>query len=52
MYGGKKLTNMDETLADYGVDGEDVELSVHLNGGCWESCGGCGCGEACGCTIL
>ncbi|PRP89846.1 hypothetical protein PROFUN_00188 [Planoprotostelium fungivorum] len=34
------------------ADGSTVNLSFHLKGGCEESCGCCGCGEECCCTII
>jgi hypothetical protein len=45
------LTNMNATLGEYGV-GDTLELEMHMKGGCGESCGCCGLGESCYCTIL
>eukprot|EP01110_Echinostelium_bisporum_P000894 TRINITY_DN1218_c0_g1_i2.p1 TRINITY_DN1218_c0_g1~~TRINITY_DN1218_c0_g1_i2.p1 ORF type:complete len:94 (-),score=33.38 TRINITY_DN1218_c0_g1_i2:136-417(-) len=50
-FNGSMLSEPEMSMRDYGVDG-DIDLSVHLQGGCGESCGGCGCGESCYCTII
>jgi len=47
-----RLDNLDATLGEYvGID-DTIEISIHLNGGCGESCQCCGIGESCWCTIL
>jgi len=51
IHNGRRLTNMNATLGEYGV-GDTLLLEMHMRGGCGESCGGCGCGESCYCTIL
>eukprot|EP01113_Clastostelium_recurvatum_P037606 TRINITY_DN5519_c0_g2_i1.p1 TRINITY_DN5519_c0_g2~~TRINITY_DN5519_c0_g2_i1.p1 ORF type:complete len:134 (-),score=36.12 TRINITY_DN5519_c0_g2_i1:63-431(-) len=33
-------------------DDSTIDMEVTMNGGCSESCGGCGFGESCSCTIL
>jgi len=51
IHNGRMLTNMNATLGEYGV-GDTLELEMHMKGGCGESCGCCGLGESCYCTIL
>jgi len=47
------LSKSNATLRSYGISQDDeLMLSVTLAGGCYESCGCCGCDESCCCNIV